>query len=56
MTDSVTFWKRWQGPSTMYVVMETDKYDILRNDPRFKLFPVARTRRNILLSNREVRQ
>jgi 4-amino-4-deoxy-L-arabinose transferase-like glycosyltransferase len=49
------FWKRWQGPSTMYAVMELEEYENLRRDPNLRLFPIARTRRNILLSNQEVK-
>ncbi len=56
MIDSAEFRKRWQGPSPMYAVMEIKNYDILRNDPHLTLFPIAQTRRNVLLSNREVKQ
>jgi hypothetical protein len=53
--DGATFWKRWQGPATVYALMEIEKYDILRNDPHLKLFPIARDPRNILVSNTEVK-
>jgi 4-amino-4-deoxy-L-arabinose transferase-like glycosyltransferase len=55
MMDGPVFWKRWMGPSAMYVVMKLDTYDALRKDPRLPLFPVAQTPRNILLANREVK-
>lgn len=56
MTDGATFWKRWQGPETMYVLTELESYEALkRSRPRLKLFPIARDQRNILLSNKEVK-
>jgi hypothetical protein len=39
----------------MYAVMELEEYENLRRDPNLRLFPIARTRRNILLSNQEVK-
>jgi len=55
MTDGDTFWKRWQGPATMYVLTRIEDYEILkRSMPHLTLFPVTQDQRNILLSNREV--
>jgi len=54
MTDGDTFWKRWQGPATMYVLTRIEDYEILkRSKPHLTLFPIAQSQRNILLSNRE---
>ena len=56
MTDGATFWKRWQGPETMYVLTGIEDYEALkRSNPGLPLFPIARNDRNIVLSNREVK-
>jgi hypothetical protein len=56
MTDGATFWKRWQGPATMYVVTRIEDYESLkRSEPSLPLFPIARNDRNIVLSNKEVK-
>jgi 4-amino-4-deoxy-L-arabinose transferase-like glycosyltransferase len=56
MTDGDTFWKRWQGPATMYVLTRIEEYEILKQSrPPLSLFPIAQDRRNIVLSNREVK-
>ena len=57
MTDGATFWRRWQGPATMYVLTQLETYKALkRSDPDLPLYPIARNQRNILLSNREVKR
>ena len=54
MTDGDTFWTRWQGPATMYVLTRIADYEALkRSKPHLTLFPIAQSQRNILLSNRE---
>jgi 4-amino-4-deoxy-L-arabinose transferase-like glycosyltransferase len=56
MTDGATFWKRWQGPATIYVLTPIEDYETLkRSDPDLPLFPIARDERNIVFSNREVK-
>ena len=56
MIDSATFWKRWQGPTTMYMLTPIENYETLkRSEPNLPLFPVDRNQRTILLSNREVK-
>jgi 4-amino-4-deoxy-L-arabinose transferase-like glycosyltransferase len=56
MTDGDTFWKRWQGPATMYVMTRIEDYEARkRSDPGLPLFLIARDSRNIVLSNREVK-
>jgi hypothetical protein len=56
MIDSATFWKRWDRPSTIYMLTEIKKYDALRKNPNLKLFPVAQNSRNILLVNKDLRK
>jgi 4-amino-4-deoxy-L-arabinose transferase-like glycosyltransferase len=55
MIDGVTFWKRWDGPSTMFMVTDIKTYEVLRKDHRLRLFPIAQDRRNIVVSNRASR-
>jgi 4-amino-4-deoxy-L-arabinose transferase-like glycosyltransferase len=56
MTDGNTFWKRWQGPATMYVLTTIDDYEALKQaKPPLPLYPIAQDRSNIVLSNREVK-
>lgn len=56
MTDGATFWKRWQGPTTMYVLTRIEDYEALKRvEPGLPLFPIARDERNIVLSNREAK-
>ena len=56
MTDGDTFWKRWQGPATMFVLTRIEDYETLKQSmPHLPLFPIAQNRRNIVLSNREVK-
>jgi 4-amino-4-deoxy-L-arabinose transferase-like glycosyltransferase len=56
MTDGAAFWKRWQGPATMYVLTRNEDYeDLKRSEPSLPLFPIVRDNRNIVLSNREVK-
>ena len=57
MMDSAAFWKRWTGPETIYLLMEVKIYEALRFlNPHVKLYPIARDKKNIVLSNREVKQ
>jgi len=56
MIDGDTFWQRWQGPATMYVLIRIEEYETLKQlKPSLPLFPIAQDRRNIVLSNREVK-
>ncbi len=56
MTDGATFWKRWQGPKTIYLLTRIEEYETLkRSEPALPLFPIARNQRTIVLSNREVK-
>ena len=56
MIDGDTFWQRWQGPATMYVLTRIEEYETLKQlKPSLPLFPIAQDRRNIVLSNREVK-
>ncbi len=53
MIDSATFWKRWKGTATLFMMTDIKTYDDLRKDRRLKLFPIAKNSRNILISNKE---
>jgi hypothetical protein len=56
ITDGTTFWKRWQGTTTMYVFTMIEDYEALKQSkPDLPLFPIARNQRNIVLSNKEVK-
>jgi 4-amino-4-deoxy-L-arabinose transferase-like glycosyltransferase len=56
MTDGATFWKRWQGPATMYLLTPIEDYESLkRSEPGLPLFPIARNNSNIVLSNKEAK-
>ena len=55
MMDPDAFWKRWQGPETLFMVTEKDTYEAMRQNPQLKLFPIAEDQNNIVLSNREVK-
>jgi 4-amino-4-deoxy-L-arabinose transferase-like glycosyltransferase len=56
MTDGATFWKRWQGPATMYLLTQIEAYETLkRSKPALPLFPIARNQRTIVLTNHEVK-
>ena len=57
MMDSASFWKRWAGPETIYLLMEVKIYEAQRIvNPHVKLYPVARSENTIVVSNREVKQ
>ena len=57
MTDTEPFWKRWKGPETIYLLTEAETYDALRGaNQDIKLFPVARERDTVVVSNREVKR
>jgi 4-amino-4-deoxy-L-arabinose transferase-like glycosyltransferase len=56
MTNSATFWKRWQGTTIMYVLTPIEYYEALkRSEPGLPLYPIAWNKRTIVLSNREVK-
>ncbi len=56
MIDTATFWKRWHGSSTMYMVTKLETYNTLRANPDLKLFPVAQNARHIILSNTDMKE
>jgi hypothetical protein len=57
MTDGATFWKRWEGATTIYMLTDIETYETLsQSNPELKLFPIIRNRKNILLCNKEVKQ
>ncbi len=54
MMDPNTFWRRWDGPETIYLLTERSMYEELRKNPKVKLFLIAGDQRNVVLCNREV--
>jgi 4-amino-4-deoxy-L-arabinose transferase-like glycosyltransferase len=57
MTDSATFWKRWKGPSTIYVFMDAETYKAVPIvNPSVRLYPIARNKETVVVSNREVKR
>jgi 4-amino-4-deoxy-L-arabinose transferase-like glycosyltransferase len=54
MIDNTTFWKRWEGPSTMYMLTKHTTYDILRAEHSKKIYLIAGTDDNVLLANKEI--
>jgi hypothetical protein len=54
MTDPETFWKRWQGPDTMFLFTQRTTYEDLLRTRKPVMFPVVEDQRNIVLCNREV--
>lgn len=50
--DDDTFWREWNGPTTVYVLTDREQYDKLRADSKRKIFLVAQTDYDVVLSNR----
>ena len=50
--DDETLWKKWNGPATVYILTDRERYDKLRARSGVKFYPVAQTDFHILLSNR----
>lgn len=56
MIDGEEFRRRWRDPSrTVYMLTDLKNYEALRVEKGLALHPLARNRRSILLSNREVK-
>jgi 4-amino-4-deoxy-L-arabinose transferase-like glycosyltransferase len=53
MLDSATFWKRWQGQSSMYLVTKIETFNEIRKNSYLRLFPIAQDSHNILVSNKK---
>ena len=54
MVDEVTFWKRWDGPSTIYMLMKRGTYDALHAVGHKNLYLIAGTDDNVLAVNKEM--
>lgn len=52
MIDRATFWRRWSGPNTLYVIAPLKHYPALRAQAGEGLTLLAQTERDVLLSNR----
>ena len=55
MINEETFWQRWNGPATVYMVTTRHIYDKWRDQPQGKVYLVAETHENVLLCNKEIR-
>jgi len=55
MINEETFWQRWNGPATVYMVTTRHIYDKWRDQPQGKVYLVAQTHENVLLCNKEIR-
>jgi 4-amino-4-deoxy-L-arabinose transferase-like glycosyltransferase len=55
MIDDQEFWRRWNGPSTVYMLTKRTTYDSLRADHSKKIYLIAGTDGNVLLANKEIR-
>jgi len=53
MIGEAEFWKRWDGPGTLYVATSSKHFDASWKDPGKRYFLIARNERTVLLSNRE---
>ncbi len=51
MIDEDTFWQRWQGPSTVYMLTRRSAYDQLVADHRGRFILLGEVGKNVLLSN-----
>jgi len=54
MIDDATFWKRWDGPETIYLLIRRNKYEKLRFQSGRKFSLLAETDFDVLLSNQLV--
>ncbi len=55
MMDTASFWQRWAGPETIYLLMDTETLEAGRGmPPHVKLYPVRRNGNTVVVSNREV--
>jgi 4-amino-4-deoxy-L-arabinose transferase-like glycosyltransferase len=50
--DEGAFWQRWNGPATIYILTDRDEYNKLCDDAKEKVFLVAQTDYDVVLSNR----
>jgi 4-amino-4-deoxy-L-arabinose transferase-like glycosyltransferase len=54
MVDEATFWKRWDGPSTMYMLAKRGTYDALHAAGHKNIYLIASTDDNVLAVNKEM--
>jgi 4-amino-4-deoxy-L-arabinose transferase-like glycosyltransferase len=55
MIDRATFWKRWEGHSTMYLMTNRGTYDALRAEGRKRLYLISGTENTVLVGNKETK-
>ncbi len=54
MIDGAAFWKRWNGPSTVYMLTKRETYDELRMTGLKNFSLIAGTDRDVLVVNKEM--
>ncbi len=52
MIDDATFWKSWNGPTTIYALTDRPTYNKLRAEPDQKSYLVAQTDYDVVFSNK----
>lgn len=50
--DDAALWKKWDGPATVYILMDRERYEKLRLRPDHKLYPIVQTDFHVLLTNK----
>jgi hypothetical protein len=52
MVNEAGFWKRWEGPATVYMMTANKTFDRLRQKPGRMFFLIAQNETNLILSNK----
>jgi len=56
MMDSQSFWKKWEGSGTVYLLTDKATYESMIKNPTYRFIPVIEDQRNIVVCNKEVKQ
>jgi 4-amino-4-deoxy-L-arabinose transferase-like glycosyltransferase len=54
MIERDAFWKRWNGPATIYMFTKRKIYDSLKNEGKQRMYLIARTDDTVLVRNKEL--
>jgi 4-amino-4-deoxy-L-arabinose transferase-like glycosyltransferase len=54
MTDQ-ELWQNWHGQQRIFMLLNTKEYDKLKNQPNIKLYLLAKTARNVLVANQDIK-
>jgi hypothetical protein len=54
MVDDATFWKRWNGPNTVYMAMKKNTYNELQAAGHKNVYLVSESGDNVLAVNKEM--